>query len=158
MSKIYTLIYDQELPRFIEMMRNHLQSGSEVTCDWFLYAENIEITLYGFTGYPFLLPAFLTDRVFSLEFARQRVHTENEHFLNNKKGCNISFHYTIGPFVIKSSQTVQILIEILESMKLQRIEKMNYDPRGVMSTRKKEVRIQAFKHQKIVGMVERENT
>ena len=97
MSRIYTLIYDQELHRVTKMIRSHLQSGSEVTRDWFLYAENIENRLYGFTGYPFLLPAFLTDRLFALEFVRQRVHTENEHFLNNEKGCNISFHYTIGP-------------------------------------------------------------
>ena len=59
--------------------------------------------------------------------------------------------------MIKSSQIVKILTDILESMKLQRTEKMNYDPRGIMDGRKKEVRIQAFKHQEITGMVEREN-
>ena len=59
--------------------------------------------------------------------------------------------------MIKSSQTIQILIDILESMKLQRIEKMNYDPRGVMAARKKLVRIQAFKHQENAGMEERTN-
>ena len=139
------------------MMRSHLQLGSEVTCDLVLYAENTKIRLYGFTSYPFLLPSFLTNRVFALEFARQRVHTEKEHFLNNKKGCNINFHYTIGPFVIKSSQTIQILTEILESMKLQRAEKMNYDPKGVMDPRKKACMIQAFKHQEIAGMAKREN-
>ena len=139
------------------MMRTHLQRGYEVTGDWFLYAENTKIRLYGFTSYPFLLPAFLTNTVFALEFDRQRVHIEKAHFLNNKKGCNISFHYTIGPFVIKSSQIVQILIEILESMKLQRTNKINYHPRGVMAARKKVVGIQAFKHQEIAGMAERAN-
>ena len=34
---------------------------------------------------------------------------------------------------------------------------MNYDPRGVMTTRKKGVRIQAFKHQEIAGVAKREN-
>ena len=34
---------------------------------------------------------------------------------------------------------------------------MNYDPRGIMDARKKAVRIQAFKHQEILGMEEREN-
>ena len=75
MSKIYKLIYDQEFPRVTDLMRSQLQSGSEVTGVWFLYAEAIEIRLHGFTGYPFLLPAFLTDRVFALEFARQRKST-----------------------------------------------------------------------------------
>ena len=120
MLRIYTLIFDQELPKDTKMMKSHLQIGSEVTGDWFLYAEYTRIRLYGFTGYPFLLPAFLTDRIFALEFARQKIHTEKEHFLNIKKGCNISFHFTSVPFVVKSSQTMQILTYILETMKLQR--------------------------------------
>lgn len=157
MSRIYTLIFDQELTRAIDMMRSHLQIYFEVTGDWFLYAKNKKIKLYDFTGYPFLLPSFLTHRRFSLEFARQRVHTGKENFLINKKGCNISFHYTIGPFVIKSRQIVQTLTDILEFAKLQRIERMNYDLREVMDSRKKEVRIQAFKHQDIAGVAEREN-
>ena len=40
MSRIYTLIFYQELPKVTEMMRRHLQTSSEVTWDWFLYAEN----------------------------------------------------------------------------------------------------------------------
>lgn len=57
------------------------------------------------------------------------------------------FHYTIGPFVIKSCQTVQILTEFLDTMKLQRTERINYDPRGIMAARKKAIRYQSFKHQ-----------
>ena len=76
MSNIYTFIVDQELPCFKKMMRSHLQTSSKVIGDWFLYAEYTEIGLYGFTRYPFLLPAFLTDRIFTLEFARQRIHTK----------------------------------------------------------------------------------
>ena len=120
MSKIQRLIFDQELPRVTKMMRSNLQIGPEITGDWFLYAEYIEIRLCGFTGYPFLLPSFLTDTTFSLEFARQRIHIEIEHFMNIKKGCNINFHYTIGPFVVKTSQTVQILTYFLDAMKFQR--------------------------------------
>lgn len=59
--------------------------------------------------------------------------------------------------MIKSSQIVQILTEMLESMKFQRIEKMNYDSRGIMAARKKEIKIQAFKHQEIAGMAKRAN-
>jgi hypothetical protein len=118
MSRIYKLIFDQELPRVTDMRRTSLQMGSEITGDWFLYAEYIEIRLYGFTRNPFLLPAFLTNMIFSLEFARQKIHTEKENFLNIKKGCNISFYFTIGPFVFKTSQTIQILTNILDAMKL----------------------------------------
>ena len=155
MSRIYTLIFDQELPRVTEMMGSNLETGSEVTGDWFLHAEYIEIRLYGFTGYPFLLPSFLTDRVFALEFARQRIHTEKEHFLNIKKGCNINFHYTIVPFVVKSNEIVQIITNLLDAMKIQRTESINYDPKGIMVARNKAIIAQSFKHQEIVGLAER---
>lgn len=39
MLRIYTLSFDQELPRVIEIMRSHLQIGSEVIEEWFLYVE-----------------------------------------------------------------------------------------------------------------------
>jgi hypothetical protein len=123
-----------------------------------LYAEYTEIGLYGFTGNIFFLPTFLIDMIFSLEFARQRIHTENEHFLNIKKGCNISSHYTIGPFVIEISQIVQILIDILDAMKLQRTKKINYDPKGIMAERKKAIRAQAFIHQEVASFSERANS
>ena len=140
MSRIDRLIFDQELPRVTEMMRSNLKTGSEVIGDWFLYVEYTKIRLYGFTGYPFLLPVFLTDRIVSLEFSRKRIHIEKEHFLNIKKGCNISFHYTIVPFVIKTSQLVQILTYFLDAMKHQRTERINYDPKGIMDARKKEIK------------------
>ena len=76
MSRIYKLIFDQELPRVTEMMRSNLKTGSEIIGDWFLNVEYTEIKLYGFNGYPFLLPDFLTDRIFSLEFSKKRIHIE----------------------------------------------------------------------------------
>ena len=91
-SMIYTLIFDQELPKVTKMMIIYLQTGSKVTGDWFLHVENTEIRLYGFIVYPFLLPTFLTDRIFTLEFSRQRIHTEKKNiFLITIKGAILSF-------------------------------------------------------------------
>ena len=158
MSRVYQLIFDQELPRVIDIMKINLQIGSEIIGDWFLYDEYTEIRLYGFTGNPFLLPAFLTNRIFSLEFARQIIHIEKEHFLNVKKGWNISFHYTIGPFVIKTSQSGQLLTYILDTMKFHRTKKINYDPEGIMASRKKAVVPHAFIHQEVAILSERSNS
>ena len=83
------------------MMRTNFKIRLEIIGDWFLYAEYIKIGLYSLTRNPFLLPYFLTNKIFSLEFSRQRIHIEKDHFMNIEKGCNISFHYFIGPFVIK---------------------------------------------------------
>ena len=48
------------------------------------------IKLYGFTQSPYRLPSFLTPRVFSIEFIRQKLTVEIEHFLKYKKSINIS--------------------------------------------------------------------
>ena len=69
MSRVYKLIFGQELPRVIDIMRTHLQTGSKIKGDWFLYVECTGIRSYGFTRNPFLLPYFLTEMIFSLEFA-----------------------------------------------------------------------------------------
>ena len=53
--------------------------------DWFLSKHDIVIRLYGFVHQPFILHAFLTPRVFSLEMIRQRIIVENENFLNFRK-------------------------------------------------------------------------
>ena len=76
MSRLYQWIFDQELLRVTDIMRTNLEIGSKIIGYWFLYAEYIEIRLYGFTRNPFPLLSFLTDRIFSLEFSKQRIHTE----------------------------------------------------------------------------------
>ena len=42
-------------------------------------------------------------------------------------------------------------------MKLQGIERINYDPRGIMAARKKAIEDQDFKHQEIAGLAKRAN-
>ena len=73
------------------------------------------------------------------------------------KGRNISFHYTIGPFVIKTSQSVQLLRDILDTMKFQRTKKINYDPKGIMVARKKAANSHAFIHQEVVVLSDKAN-
>ena len=80
MSRVYQLIFEQELPRVTDIMRTNLEIGSKIIGYWFLYAEYTEIRLYGYTGNLFLLPTLMTDMIFSLEFAMQRIHAEKEHF------------------------------------------------------------------------------
>ena len=40
--------------------------------DWFVMEEHKIIRVYGFTHEPYILPAFLTPRIFTLEFVRQK--------------------------------------------------------------------------------------
>ena len=73
MSSLYKLIYGMSLPRFSEEMKAYMQSSSEPVGDWFLYKEFTVLIVYGFEDKPYILPIFLTKRVFVLEFLRHRL-------------------------------------------------------------------------------------
>ena len=45
---------------------------------------------------------FLTPRIFALEFMRQRLCAEEEHFGASKKSSNIKFPLKVGPFIFKT--------------------------------------------------------
>ena len=54
MSETYIIIFDAELPRVLEDMKNMLQPAPESRIgDWFLYRGHIFIRVYGFTGAPY---------------------------------------------------------------------------------------------------------
>ena len=100
MAKIYKFLFDDVLPRVLENMRLMLQSSSEDKIGyWFLYKEFTIRRLYGFTGEPYRLPTFLTPRIFTLEFMRQRLYAEEEHFGAFKKYSNVKFPLKVGPFI-----------------------------------------------------------
>ena len=92
MSEIYKMLFDEVLPRVLEEMKSMMQSSPEDRVgDWFLYKDFTVLRIYGFTGEPYRLPAFITSRIFALEYMRQRVHAEEEHFGASKKSSNIKF-------------------------------------------------------------------
>ena len=86
MSEIYKLLFDEVFPRVFEEMKIMMQSSPEDRIgDWFLYKYFTVLRVYGFTGEPYRLPAFLTPRIFALEYMRQILHAEEEHFRAFKK-------------------------------------------------------------------------
>ena len=100
MLEIYKMWFDEVLPRVLEEMKCMMQHSPEDRVrDWFLYKDSTILRIYGFTGEPYKLPAFLTPRIFALEFMRQRLHSEEEHFGAFKKSSNIKFPLKVGPFI-----------------------------------------------------------
>ena len=71
-----------------------------------------------------------------------------------KKGCNIKFHYAIGPFFIKSSQALPIIENIFESMSFQEVAKINYDPKVIIARRRLDSKCPTFRHQEVPGLLE----
>lgn len=114
-------------------MKNKLQLNSKPTGDWFLFNNHTIIKVYAFSGSPYVLPTFLTSRIFEFEFTRQRLHFETEHFIDYKKASNIKFHYNIGPFVIKTRLALPIIEKLLKAMNFREVDKTIYDPKQVIS-------------------------
>ena len=84
-------------------MKSMKQSSPEDRIgDWFLYKDFTVLRIYGFTREPYRLSAFLTPRIFALEYMRQRLHAEEEHFGAFKKYSNIKFPLKVGFLFLKT--------------------------------------------------------
>ena len=103
MSEIYRMLFDEVLPQVLEYMKCMMHPSLEYRVrDWFLFKDSTVLRIYGFTGEPYKLPSFLTPRIFALDFMRQRLHSEEEHFGAFKKSSNIKFPLKVGSFIFKS--------------------------------------------------------
>ena len=70
MAKIYQMFFKVELPMVSKEIRSKLQLSIELIGVWFLFRDHAIIKVYGFTGTPYMLPAFMTSRLFYLEYIR----------------------------------------------------------------------------------------
>jgi hypothetical protein len=71
MSKGYHIIHDEIPPIMFPECKKLLQlSLKKKVGYWYILKDHIEIRVYGSELHPFLLPIFLTPRVFSLEYIR----------------------------------------------------------------------------------------
>ena len=106
---------------------------------------------------PYILPAFLTTRIFSLEFLRQRLTVEEEHILNFRKSLDIKFPSAIGPYVVKSRVSLPMIYNLLKSMGFYLGAYINYDPHQVISKRKQANQNKPFEHTEVAGLREEAN-
>ena len=106
-SRVYSLIFNTNLPRVLDDMRSYLQPNVENKVgDWVLFMHSTVIWVYGCHESPYLLPIFLTPRIFSLEFIRKRIISEIENFLKFHKDSNLKFPFIIGPFIVKTRSCI----------------------------------------------------
>ena len=125
--------------------------------DCFLMEEGIVIRVYGFVHQPYILPAFLTPNIFSLEFIRKNLILENEHFINFKKISEIKCPWLVVPLIIKSKLVVPVVDNLLNEMRFPTVAAVNYDPHHIISIRKQVNKNKPFEHQEVAGLVESAN-
>ena len=116
-----------------------------------MHKEFTVLRVYGFTGEPYRLPTFLTPRIFALDFMRQRLCAEKEHFGAFKKYSNVKFPLKFGPFIFKNKSALLVIEKLLEVMDFQKEQKVNYDPHHIISQRKQLNKNKPFDHQTVEG-------
>jgi len=154
-SRIYELLYEDKLPRVTEEMRKSLRlTKGKATSDWFLYPDVTIVRVYGFRGFPYVLPAFLTPRIFFMDFSRQKIATEEFHFTKSHKTSSLKFPFTLGPFTFKNRSCVVILDCHICQFQFLLAPKVRYDPHDIVSKRKKRKTKEAREHESLEGLEE----
>ena len=62
----------------------HLSDHTKIG-DWYLYQDYTEIRVYGCELAPYNMPKYLPVRIFSLEYIRQIINSDDIHFVSLKK-------------------------------------------------------------------------
>ena len=115
------------------------------------------IRLYGFVHQPYILPSFLTARVFSLELIWKRLTVEEENFLNYKKSSNLISPWEVGPYTVRSRASLPLVGNLLKDMGFSLEQVVNYGPHQIISKRRKAHKYKTFEHTEIPELRETTN-
>jgi hypothetical protein len=120
MSKSYQIIYNEVPPRIFPQCKKLLQlSPDKRVGDWYIFEHHTEIRIYGCQLCPFLLPVFLTPRIFSLEYVRKRLNSDEIHFVPNKYKVTFKLKKEVGPFIVNTRSTLQVTTKLLSTLGFQ---------------------------------------
>jgi hypothetical protein len=120
-------IINEEFQRILHL------SDLAKTGDWYLYQNHIEIKVYGCELPPYRLPKYLPVRIFSLEYIRQMVNSDDIHFVSVKKKPQLRIKIPIGSFICNNRAAGEEDDNLLKPMNFTRSFTWNYDPFGVIS-------------------------
>ena len=112
--------------------------------------------VYDFEEDPYQVPYFLTPRVFSLEMIRHKVIVENENFISFGKSLEVKFPWVVGPFIMKSKSSLNVVEILLKGIDFKTIFSMSYDPLHVISTRRQVNKSKPFEHQEVEGWLKKQ--
>ena len=84
---------NEEIQRILHLL------DLEKNGDWYLYQNHTKIKVYGCELAPYKLPKDLPMRIFSLEYIRQMIKSDDIHFVSLKKKQQLRIKRKIGSFV-----------------------------------------------------------
>jgi hypothetical protein len=121
-------------PRVNDEVRRvlHLSENTK-TGDWYLYQNHSEIRVYGCELAPFKLPKYMPVRIFSLEYIRQIMNSDDIHFVSLKKKQQLRLKGQIGSFICNNRGAGDEADRLLREMKFTTSFPWHYDPHGIIS-------------------------
>jgi hypothetical protein len=153
MSKVDSLIFNTFMPRVLEEMKIYLQPNPEnIVGYWVLFMHSTMIWVYGYQEGPYLLPIFLTPKVFSLEFIMKRIILETKHFLKMHKASKLKFPFIIGPFVVNTRSCLPQIQAKLNKFGFTQLQERKYDLHQVISKRILMRKKGPYKHEHVEGV------
>ena len=90
---------------------------------------------------------FPARRVYALEYIRQALKADQLHFVPAKKGYILRLPTHISPFVVNSRHALPIVKKLLQGMDLRQGQAWAYDPREIISNRRKRNRSAPYVHE-----------
>jgi hypothetical protein len=103
------------------------------TGDWYLYQNHSEIRVYGCELAPYKLPRYIPVRVFTLEYIRKIMNSDDVHFVSLEKKQQLQIKWQIGSFICNNRGTGDEVDKLLREMKFPTSFTWRYDPCGVIS-------------------------
>ena len=96
---------------------------------------------------PYRLSVFPAMRVFALEFIRKTLKADQIHFVPPKKGYILKLPTLVGPFTINSRHVLSTMEKLLQEMDLLQGKVWPYNPKGVLSNRKRKIKSTTYVHE-----------
>jgi hypothetical protein len=82
---------------------------------------------------PYKLPKYLPVRIFSLEYIRQMINSDDIHFVSLKKKQHLRIKGQISSFICNSRDNGEEVDKLLKEMKFIMSFTWHYDPCGIIS-------------------------
>jgi hypothetical protein len=116
-------------PRINEEIQRILHlSDLAKTGDWYLYQDHTKIMIYGCELPPYKLPKYFPVRIFSLEYIRQMINSDDIHFVAFKKKQQLRIKGQIGSFICNNRAAGEEANKLLQEMKFRQSFTWHYDP------------------------------
>lgn len=158
LHSVTTMLIGSPPSRISDDIKRILQLSKQYKVgDWYLCQNHTEIRIYGCELPPFKLPKYLPMRLFSLEYYRQMINSDEIHFMKTKKKAQLRIKDHLGLFICNKKKVGKEAEETLERLRLKKSFIWPYDPHSFICDRRKKHKLFPYIHHRIPEIEQYEN-